>query len=362
MIDADSILNYFSRQTKMAEIGVEGQIALQQSSVLLIGAGGLGCPVAQYLGGAGIGKLALMDFDTIDESNLHRQLLYQYADIGKLKTEVAAERLTKQFPHSSFISIPNALDKQNALELFKVYDIIVDCTDSISARYLINDACFLLDKPWIYGSVNGFSGQWAVFNHPKNKVQYRDLFPIPPNASETVNCNVNGTVGVVPGFTATMQATECIKYILQLSKTGFLHNLDALENRFYSLKLATKIHENQPKTQTDFLQFSYPEYCGETNQMEITPKALLELVKIQNVWIIDVRDGDEMPVCTIKNTIHIPLKLLEIANLEIPDSGIAVTLCQTGIRSLKAQKILQLKYPKIQILNLKGGMDQLKLK
>jgi sulfur-carrier protein adenylyltransferase/sulfurtransferase len=198
----------FARQIRLEQIGNLGQAKIEAASVLVIGVGGLGCAALQYLAAAGVGTLGMVDFDRIDLSNLHRQLLYHTADIGKSKVEIATLAVQKIAPDANVKSYFEFLDNKKALEIFIDYDIILDCTDQIHTRYLINDACKLLNKPWIYGSISGFEGQWALFHC---HVDYRDVFPKSQNPLTAVTCELAGTLGVISGTIGTLQALEAIK-------------------------------------------------------------------------------------------------------------------------------------------------------
>ena len=255
--------NRYQRQIQLPEIGVAGMQKLSDSSVLIIGIGGLGTQTAQYLTGSGIGRIGLMDFDSVELSNLHRQLLYREQNVGQLKTEIAQQQLSALNSEIKIETYPVKLDNATALSVFTDYDIIVDGTDSIQARYIINDACRLLRKPWIFGSVNGFSGQWAVMDHSNNGVDYRNLFPTPPNPLTVQNCTANGTIGPVPGITGTCQALEVIKYIVGLNKTkNTLFTFDMLNNEIYAVEIPLDVEsEFVPETPEAFLGFSYDNYC-----------------------------------------------------------------------------------------------------
>jgi molybdopterin/thiamine biosynthesis adenylyltransferase len=257
----DYIQKRFARQIRLSQIGESGQQKLREASVLVIGAGGLGCPALQYLAGAGIGKLTIMDFDKIELSNLHRQLLYDSNDIGRYKADVAAEKLRKIAPEAEVLAINTALDNKTAVQYFEDPDIIIDGTDQVHIRYLINDACRLYNKPWIYGAVNSFSGQWALFNQNLTAADYRDVFPNPPDPMTTANCEIAGTLGMVPGYIGVMQALETVKWICGFgtNEKTILHTADLLENTLYSVEV---IHqkENEIRGLTEFLSTDYLNY------------------------------------------------------------------------------------------------------
>lgn len=206
----------FSRQIKLAEIGSEGQEKIRNAKVLVIGAGGLGCSLLLYLASSGVGTIGIMDFDTVELHNLHRQILYADEDIGKAKALVAFEKLNQQFPTTQFIALNERLNKTNAKELIQSFDFIVDGSDNFPTRYLINDTCIQLNKPLIYGSILDFEGQLAVFNYKGSK-NLRHLFPEPPDPKDTPGCEENGVLATLPAIIGSMMAQETIKVILELN-------------------------------------------------------------------------------------------------------------------------------------------------
>jgi molybdopterin/thiamine biosynthesis adenylyltransferase len=205
----------FEKQMVLKEIGILGQTKLKAAKVAVVGAGGLGCPVLQYLNSMGVGTLGLIDFDTVMESNLHRQILYTSEDIGKSKIECAAKRLKAQNPYTTIIEHNVVLSEENAEEILSQYDFVVDGCDNFLTRYIVNDTCVKLGKPLIYGSILGFEGQMATFNYQGSK-NLRDIFPEPPNAEDVPNCSENGVLGSFPGIIGTMMAQEVVKVILDL--------------------------------------------------------------------------------------------------------------------------------------------------
>lgn len=228
--------NRLLRQAMLPEIGFLGNDKLQKSKVLIVGMGGLGCPAAQYLAAAGVGHLGLMDFDVVEESNLHRQILYGEDQIGMPKVEAAAERLKLNNSEINYELYSDKLNNENAESIFKEYHLILDGTDQIGTRYCINDTCRKLDLPWIFGSINKFSGQWAIMDYQNLGTDYRSLFPIPPDPASVNTCEANGTLGPIPGIVGTFQAMEAIKYLLNLTKNDHkLHTFDMLSNELYSV-------------------------------------------------------------------------------------------------------------------------------
>jgi adenylyltransferase/sulfurtransferase len=211
----------FEKQMVLAEIGIMGQVKLKEAKVAVVGAGGLGCPVLQYLNSMGVGTLGLIDFDTVQESNLHRQILYTSEDVGKSKVECAAKRLKAQNPYTTIIEHNVVLTEENAEKILSQYDLVVDGCDNFLTRYIVNDTCVKIGKPLIYGSILGFEGQISTFNSKGSK-NLRDIFPEPPNPEDVPNCSENGVLGSFPGIIGTMMAQEAVKVIL---------DLDVLANR-----------------------------------------------------------------------------------------------------------------------------------
>jgi len=205
----------YTKQTILDEVGLIGQAKLKQASVAVIGAGGLGCPIIQYLGACGVGKLGIVDFDTIEHSNLHRQVLYSPLDVGRKKAEVAKERALAQNPDLEVEIFDCALNDDNAEFILNQFDLVIDGCDNFLTRYIVNDTCVALGKPLVYGSILGFQGQFSVFNFAGSK-NLRDIFPEPPNAEDVPNCSDNGVLGIVPGVIGTLMATEALKCILEM--------------------------------------------------------------------------------------------------------------------------------------------------
>lgn len=227
----------YIRQISLKEIGKSGQDLIRSASVLVVGAGGLGCPALQYLAGAGTGKIGVVDFDKIELSNLHRQLLFTEKEIGNYKAETAKNKLKEISPESEIVAFNMELNSKNAIHIFEKYDVVLDCTDQIPVRYAINDAARILNKTWIYGSINAFEGQWAVMNF-NGGPDYRDLFPIPPNPMTVLNCETAGTLGMIPGFVGVMQAFEVIKLICKIPfETGILNHYNGMSMEMYKIKI-----------------------------------------------------------------------------------------------------------------------------
>ncbi len=226
----------YMKQVMLDDIGINGQIKLKQAKVAVIGVGGLGCPTLQYLTAMGVGTIGLIDFDTVDESNLHRQVLYTSENVGQKKVEVAFQKLAQQNPFINLIKHDVLLDESNAAELLKNYDIVVDGCDNFATRYVVNDACVNLNKPLIYGSILAYQGQLAVFNYKGSK-NLRDIFPEAPNAEDVPSCSENGVLGIVPGIVGSMMAQETVSVILE--RPSLVNTLAVIDTLSYSVtKLA----------------------------------------------------------------------------------------------------------------------------
>lgn len=214
------------------DIGINGQIKLKQAKVAVVGAGGLGCPVLQYLGAMGVGTIGVIDFDVVDESNLHRQILYTSEDVGKKKVDVAIERVSKQNPFVTLIKHDVMLDENNAREIFKDYDFVIDGCDNFMTRYAVNDVCVELNKPLVYGSILGYEGQLAVFNYKGSK-NLRDIFPDQPNPEDVPSCSENGVLGIVPGIIGNMMAQEAVNVIMETP--SLLNSLSLVNCRLHTI-------------------------------------------------------------------------------------------------------------------------------
>ncbi|MNK02226.1 putative adenylyltransferase/sulfurtransferase MoeZ [compost metagenome] len=226
----------YSKQTILDEVGLLGQVKLKNARVLVIGAGGLGCPLIQYLASCGVGTIGIVDFDVVELSNLHRQILYTPENIGQKKAEVAKIRAVEQNPDVEIVVHDTALTDENAEELIAPYDLVIDGCDNFLTRYTVNDMCVRLSKTLVYGSILGFQGQVAVFNHKGSK-NLRHIFPEPPNAEDVPNCSDNGVLGVVPGIIGTLMANEALKAILELPlKVNVFHIVDLMDFRITELK------------------------------------------------------------------------------------------------------------------------------
>lgn len=333
-------MSRYSRHIILSEIGQNGQDKLSNAKVLVVGAGGLGCPVLLYLTAAGIGTIGIIDFDVVTESNLQRQVLFGTSSLGKNKAIAAKKRLTDLNHTITINNYPEKLTHKNALELFKEYDIIVDGTDNFATRYLINDASIITNKPLVYGAIYKFEGQVAVFNFQDGPC-YRCLFPTPPKEGSIPNCSEIGVLGVLPGIIGSMQANEVLKIILGLGiiLSGKLLCYNALTTQTTTLIInkSEKEIENVLSTKDGFQNIIEELNCDFLLQ-EISIK---EVFKKENIQFIDVREYDELPKVKALNPTCIPLSELE-NNLEKIDSEKEkMIFCQAGIRSKAAVSILQ---------------------
>ena len=353
----------YNRHLVIPEVGEEGQIKLKNAKVLIIGAGGLGSPLALYLAAAGIGKIGLVDFDTVSLSNLQRQVLYTTDDIGKPKTLIAAKRIKSLNPETEVVNHNVKLTSENALEILKDYDVIADGTDNFSARYLVNDACLILHKPNVYGSILRFDGQVTVFNYNKGPC-YRCIYPEPPAPGEVPSCEEGGVLGVLPGIIGTLQANEVIKIILGKGETlsGRLLLFDSLKASFRELKI--KKDNNCPACSKKNLKLSdYEIFCGtkkeeknNLNQREITVEELKKKIdKGENFFLLDVREPYETNIASIGGVL-IPMNQLPYRIDELNKDAEIIIYCRTGNRSHHATEYLIEKYGFRNVKNLVGGI------
>jgi sulfur-carrier protein adenylyltransferase/sulfurtransferase len=369
-LDRDEILRY-SRHLIMPEVGLEGQQRLKAARVLIVGAGGLGSPAAMYLAAAGVGTLGLVDFDVVDPTNLQRQLLHGDADVGRPKLESARDRLTAVNPHVEIVLHPLRLTSENAMEVIRNYDLVVDGTDNFPTRYLVNDACALLGKPNVYGSIYRFEGQVSVFDAGRGPC-YRCLFREPPPPGLVPSCAEGGVLGVLPGIIGSMQALEAIKLILGKGESlvGRLLLFDALKLTWRELRLRKNPEcpvcgENPTVTELiDYLDFcgvsDWDEGAGAHGEEvpEITPLELAgRLERGDRVRILDVREPHEWDITNLegRGAELIPLGELRDRLGELDTADEVVVHCRTGVRSARA--VTQLRDAGFRkVWNLRGGI------
>jgi len=345
----------YARHISLSHVGESGQLKLKKSSVLVIGAGGLGCPVLQYMVAAGIGRIGIIDHDKVEISNLQRQILFSVEDVGKFKAQTAAYKLKLQNPFVDFQVYNQSLDSSNALSVIKDYDLVIDGTDNFSSRYLINDACVILKKPLVFGSILQFEGQVSVFNY-QNGPTYRCLYDEVPDDSPS--CSEIGVLGVLPGIVGTLQANEAIKILLGIGDvlSGKLLIFDSLKMDFKILKFAAN------PSNFSISQLQHDEHnCELPESSSIKEMEVLELKnRLENavdIQIIDVREKEEYQAFNIGG-LNIPLgELLENYQKISRDKAVVIH-CQKGGRSLQAIKLLQEKNHFTNLYNLSGGLEK----
>lgn len=356
----------YSRHFLLPEFGMEGQQKLKNSKVLVVGAGGLGAPLLNYLAAAGVGTIGIVDFDLVEESNLQRQVLFGTGDVGKLKVEAAKSRLQEMNPHIEVITFPVKLTSENAPGIIKDYEIVADGTDNFPTRYLVNDACLLLGKVNVYASVFRFEGQVSVFNYKDKEgnigPNYRDLFPSPPPHGSVPDCAEGGVLGVLPGIIGSLQANEVIKIITGTGQplSGKLFLLNALTLETQVLKIQ-KDRNQAPVTSL----IDYEHFCGpamDTNKkVNDTMKEITALefcdwqIKKEDFQLIDVREKVEYEISNLGGEL-IPLKEIERNAYRILTDKKVVIHCRSGKRSAEAINLLESKFGFKNLYNLKGGI------
>lgn len=359
----------FSRHLILPEVGMEGQKRLKAAAVLCVGTGGLGSPLLLYLAAAGVGRLGIVDFDVVDYSNLQRQVIHGTSWVGKPKIESAKHRIHEINPHCQVDLYETALTSENALEIMTPYDIICDGTDNFPTRYLVNDACVLLGKPNVYGSIFRFEGQATVFNLDPESPNYRDLFPEPPPPGLVPSCAEGGVVGVLPGIIGIIQATETIKIITGIGTTlsGRLLLFDALAMKFRELKL----RPSKERPVIDKL-IDYQEFCGvggsAPGQEEAGSVASISVVDLKalldsdakDLILLDVRNPPEAAIAVISGAILVPLDSIEDGSAieRVKELSMGKRLyvhCKLGGRSAKA--LIALRRHGIEGINIEGGIE-----
>ena len=325
----------YTRQIRLDEIGISGQRKLQNAKVLVIGAGGLGCPILLYLSASGIGTLGIADFDTVSVSNLHRQILYSAKHVGHNKALVAKEKLLELNSDTLIKTYPTAFTANNCLEIIEEYDFVVDATDNFTTRYLINDSCLILKKSMIFGALYKFEGQVSVFNY-KNGPSYRCLFPKPPAKGEVPNCNEIGVLGVLPGIIGLIQANEVIKAILEIGDilSGKILYLNTLNYKQRILKFS-----RNEEIISEILKKGKPEPVATDDCIFTKYISLNEISDMEKILWIDVRELGEKPVIDEENVLNMPLNGFEITKAIQNDGSKKIFFCQSGIRSQKATQL-----------------------
>lgn len=357
----------YARHYSLSDFGPEGQQKLSGAKVLVIGAGGLGCPVLQYLAAAGIGILGIADHDQVSLSNLQRQILFSTDDIGSPKAEIASQKLQKLNPEITLNTYAVELTAKNAWDLISDYDVVVDCTDNFTSRYLINDACVLLGKPLVFAAIYKYEGQVSVFNvHYKgtDPVNYRNLFPNPPEPDEVQDCNEVGVLGVLPGMIGIMQASEVIKLVTGIGEVlaGKLLTFNMLTYQILVMDISSNDSEIKeiPADRESFEKMNYSFFCGVPGTVirELNRDEFITKNSELTTTTVDVRETGELPAADFSH-IQIPLSELKDRISEIRGEQILL-FCQSGKRSLKAAEIL-IEYfgASENISHLKGGITAL---
>jgi molybdopterin/thiamine biosynthesis adenylyltransferase/rhodanese-related sulfurtransferase len=324
----------YQRQLILPEIGMEGQLKLQAAKVLVIGAGGLGCPVLQYIAAAGVGSIGIADGDTVEETNLQRQILYTSADVGKYKALVAKERIEQINPFIKVAAYTTYINEDNALALIQSYDVVVDGSDNFATRYLVNDACVILNKPLVFGSIFKFEGQVSVFNYQDGPT-YRCVFPESPNADEVPNCATIGVVASLPGIIGTMQANEVIKIITDQEEvlSGKLLVIDV-----QTMQVETFQFNVNPANKNITQLSMQPVICSSKGEVISYDKMKL-LLQNPFTQLVDVREADEHQIRNIGG-VNIPLSILKTSYQQLDPDSITIVYCAVGMRSKTAMEIL----------------------
>jgi len=364
----EEILRY-SRHLIMPEVGIEGQRKLKDAGILLIGAGGLGSPIGLYLAAAGIGRLGIVDFDTVDFTNLQRQIIHRTEDVGRLKVDSAKERIHSINPEIEVTTYNARLSRENITDLIRPYDIVIDGTDNFPTRYLVNDACIFQKKPNVYGSIFRFDGQATVFSPFKGPC-YRCLYPEPPPPGMVPSCAEGGVLGVLPGIIGVIQATEAIKLILgqgePLIGRLLLYNALKMEFREVGLKRdpACPVCGEHPTVKA---LIDYEEFCGlgrggeaeaaASSEHDLGPAEVQRLIEQDHkIVLLDVREPHEYDIVHIEGSRLIPLSELHLRTNELDTADMVITYCHHGQRSLQAIKTLE-RFGFKKLKHLRGGID-----
>lgn len=345
--------NRYIRQTSLKEFGIAAQAKLKEAKILVVGLGGLGVPALQYLNAMGVGTLGMVEGDTVDLHNLQRQVLYAENEVGEAKINIALKKLSAQNSETQLETYPAYLNSDNALEIIDKYDLVLDASDNFATRYLVNDACVILNKPFVYGALHGFEGQVSVFNY-NNGPTYRCLFPNMPKAEEVPNCDDNGVLGIIPGIIGSFQALEAVKVVTGVGEVlaGKLLVYNGLTQ--YSMKIGlNKVERAEPITE---LQANY-ELANCSTIPEIAAKAFAALYS--SVQTIDVREEYEYQQQHLIPSKNVPLSQLE-ENLDSLDfTNPIYFICERGKRSLNAAAMVLQNNPNATLFSVQGGMQKL---
>jgi adenylyltransferase/sulfurtransferase len=361
-------LRRYHRQIVLPKVGVAGQTKLKNAKVLVIGAGGLGCPLLEYLTAAGVGRIGIVDNDSVDVTNLQRQVIYRTQDEGKPKAPTSAELLQQRNPHVQFDIFQTQLNSQNALQIIENYDIIADCSDNFPTRYLVNDACILLKKPFVYGAIYQFEGQISIFNLRDTSPTYRCLFPTPPSAEQAPNCATVGVFGLLAGMIGLYQANEVLKIILGIGEVldGKLLIINMLDATSRTIKIKQRFDKNNIKELIDYEAFCSscptPITFSDTIHLPLRSMSVQELKvaldRGEDIFLLDVREEYEYEICHLDNAMLIPMSTISEHIDFVPQNKKVVVYCHHGMRSANVIKYLEKKIKHRHLYNLEGGIHE----
>ncbi len=372
MMEATTLLpaekQRYQKHLNLPEIGTKGQLRLKNARVLVVGAGGLGCPVLLYLTAAGVGTIGVIDPDVVDLSNLQRQVLYTTDEVGKPKAKMAVSHLNRLNPDLTFDAYTMALDISNARTIIDAYDIVVDCTDNFTVRYLVNDVCVTLGKPFVYGAIHRFEGQVAVLNadlgeDPTGSTRrgptYRCLFPEYPNEIEIPNCNDTGVLGVLPGVIGTYQASEVIKLITGIGQSLNEHLLMIDLLNMSQQKIKTKRRPDAEQMARQGLTSSGTRLApGASGPQKISVQELADrLTSGEPIFLLDVRERPEYELCHLDGAVLIPVGMISNNRKRIPTDRPVIVYCHHGIRSANVAQYLYTQEGMSNLYNLDGGIN-----
>ncbi|MFC3414240.1 HesA/MoeB/ThiF family protein [Algoriphagus hitonicola] len=354
-------MDRFERQVMLPGLGKEGQEKLRKASVLVIGAGGLGCPILLYLAAAGVGRIGVVDGDEVSLSNLNRQVLFGEKDLGKNKAEQAVAFFQHKYSDINWFAFPEFIRVDNASQLLKSYDLIIDGSDNFPTRYLVNDACVLAKKPLIFGAVYQHEGQVSVFNSFRNSCNYRDLYPNMPAATEIPNCAQTGVIGVLPGIIGNLMALEAIKWITGLGK--ILDNrilfFNSLNSQSYEVEISPQ-YQSRAQAPQDWEAFQQMNYELACEGIELLDWDEAFQRAGHGTMLVDVRELDEQPPLVCSVLFKAPLSEFEGYFDQLEEAEALFFFCQSGIRSQKAALRLKSEFPDKTIFSIRGGIDALK--
>lgn len=352
----------YQKHLNLPEIGQPGQLRLKNARVLVVGAGGLGCPVLLYLTAAGIGTIGVIDPDVVDLSNLQRQVIYTTDEVGQPKARAAVTHLNRLNPGLTFDTYAMALEAGNARSIIESYDIVVDCTDNFNVRYLVNDVCVTLGKPFVYGAIHRFEGQVAVLNADLGNGQkgptYRCLFPEYPNDIEIPNCSVTGVLGVLPGVIGTYQANEVIKLITGIGQSLNEHLLMVDLLAMSQQKIRTKRRTDADDLARQGLMSSVMRPVATSGPQKMSPQDLARrLMAGEELFLLDVRERPEFELCHLDGAVLIPVGMIPNNRKRIPTDRPVVVYCHHGIRSANVAEYLYAQGGLSNLYNLDGGIN-----